>query len=108
MSTDNFETYFWKEENIENINKKLVLVIYDITDNKRRLKFVGFLERYGIRVQKSAFEMIINTKQYDKLISEIPAYISADDNIRVYKLKISGQVVSWGSNTIEPEEVIII
>lgn len=108
MNTDNFETYFWKEENIENINKKLVLVIYDITDNKRRLKFVGFLEKYGIRVQKSAFEMIINTKQYDKLISEIPTYISADDNIRIYKLKISGQVVSWGSNIIEPEEVIII
>lgn len=34
----------------------IVLVIYDIVDNKKRNRMVKCLERYGVRVQKSAFE----------------------------------------------------
>lgn len=66
------------------------------------------MENYGIRVQKSAFEAIISTKQYNSLIERIPHYITDEDNIRVYRLKVTGQIVSWGSNMPEAEEVIII
>lgn len=102
------EDYFQTNEEINYTGKRLVLVIYDITSTKRRTKFVKFLEGYGIRVQKSAFEMIITNAQYDELIRKIPLYITNEDNIRVYKLKITGEVVSWGSETMEPEEIIII
>jgi CRISPR-associated protein Cas2 len=34
----------------------LVVVVYDIADDKRRLKLANFLEGYGRRVQESAFE----------------------------------------------------
>ena len=37
----------------------IVLVIYDIVDNKRRNHMVACLERYGVRVQKSAFEAFL-------------------------------------------------
>ncbi|MDO5804686.1 MAG: CRISPR-associated endonuclease Cas2 [Clostridia bacterium] len=103
-----FENFIIDERNIEHLNKKLVLVIYDIVDNKRRLKFVKLMEQYGIRVQKSAFEMIIDIKQYSELINKIPYHIDDEDNVRVYKLRLSGEVVSWGSGMTEPEEVIII
>ncbi len=108
MKPDCFENYILSEESVEHYNKRLVLVIYDITDNKRRNKFVKLMEMYGVRVQKSAFEMIIDSKQYNRLVSKIPQYIEKEDNVRVYKLKISGEVVSWGSGMTEPEEVIII
>lgn len=58
------ENYFLDSEEIYNENKKLILVIYDIVDNKRRRKMVKFLEKYGLRVQKSAFEMILNSKNH--------------------------------------------
>lgn len=103
-----FESLIIDENNIEHLNKKLILVIYDIVDNKRRLKFVKLMEMYGIRVQKSAFEMIIDSRQYNDLISKIPNYINDEDNVRVYKLRLSGEVVSWGSGMTEPEEVIIL
>jgi len=35
----------------------IVLLIYDIVDNKRRSRMVKCVERYGVRVQKSAFEV---------------------------------------------------
>ena len=33
------------------------LIIYDIRSNKRRLKLSKLLEGYGVRVQKSCFEV---------------------------------------------------
>lgn len=103
-----YEKYIFENDNISVKNKKLVLVIYDIVDNKRRTRFVKFLEEYGVRVQKSAFEMIIDGNQYNKMVSRIPFLIGSEDNIRVYKLKIEGDVKSWGSGLSEAEDVIII
>lgn len=42
------------------------LVIYDITDNKKRREIVKFLSGYGVRVQRSAFEMILLYKHTNK------------------------------------------
>ena len=39
--------------------KLIVLVIYDITNNKKRKKMVKCLEQYAIRVQKSCFEGLL-------------------------------------------------
>ncbi|MBQ7266231.1 MAG: CRISPR-associated endonuclease Cas2 [Firmicutes bacterium] len=107
MEKNILEDYFLEKE-IDVSGKKLVLVIYDIVDNKRRNKFVKLMESYGVRVQKSAFEMIITQKQYNSLILRIPRHITEEDNIRVYRLKVSGEIVTWGSGMTEPEEVIIL
>lgn len=107
-SNFDFENYIFENEIEHKTAKKLVLVIYDIVNNKKRTKFVKFLENYGVRVQKSAFEMIITLNQYNELISKIPYYISEEDNIRVYKLKADGEVVSWGSGMTQAEEIIIL
>lgn len=48
----------------------IVLMIYDIVDNKRRNKMVKCLEAYGVRVQKSAFEALLNRRQYEKMLRE--------------------------------------
>ena len=50
--------------------KFIVLMIYDIVDNKRRNKMVKCLEAYGVRVQKSAFEALLNRRQYEKMLRE--------------------------------------
>ena len=50
------------EENefiVEDERRYIVLVIYDITENKRRNRMVKCLERYGVRVQRSAFEAFL-------------------------------------------------
>lgn len=108
MDGFNFENYFLDGDTEKKHDKKLVLVIYDITDNKRRYKFVRFIERYGQRVQKSAFELILDSRQYRKLLKEITAVIDPQDNIRVYKLPLSGEVTAWGGKFTDEEEVIII
>ncbi len=102
------ENYFFDGQTEKKDNKKLILVIYDIVDNKRRYKFVKFIEKFGIRVQKSAFEMILSESVYMRLIAGIPRFIEPEDNVRVYRLPVSGDVISWGSKLTEKDEVIII
>lgn len=48
-----------------------VLVIYDITDNKHRLKISKLLDSYGTRVQKSCYEAKLTSVQYQKLLRDI-------------------------------------
>ena len=58
--------YIFETEEKENEKSKsdnfLVLVIYDITDDKKRLKIAKILKSYGYRIQKSAFECNVNEK----------------------------------------------
>lgn len=87
-----------------------ILVIYDIVDNKRHIKFAKKMNGYGFRVQKSAFEAMISESLYRQLIAEIPSLIDTSfDSVRVYKIRGSAEVNLFGVNEkVEDEEVIII
>ena len=61
-----FESYIFNTLVPEMEQKSLVLVIYDIIDNKRRTRLVKILEGFGFRVQKSAFEARLSERQYQK------------------------------------------
>ena len=48
--------------------KKLFCVVaYDIADDKRRLRIVKVLEKYGVRVNFSVFECLLTESQYLKI-----------------------------------------
>ena len=102
MSLINIERYDFTD-------KKLVLIIYDIIDNKRRTKMVKLLESYGTRVQRSAFEALINRSQYSKIIDGIKKIISNEDNVRIYRLNSSNELLLLGkSYSVYEEEVIVV
>lgn len=102
------ENYFFEiDEHIES-DKVFVLIIYDITDNKKRLKLSKLLLGYGFRIQKSAFEAMITKRKYKELLERLPAYTSSEDSIRVYKIIGKGQVVSFGKKAEEEMEDIIV
>ncbi|WP_287586666.1 MULTISPECIES: CRISPR-associated endonuclease Cas2 [Mogibacterium] len=108
MISVNVEKYDFTDL-IEDADKKLVLIIYDIIDNKRRSKMVKLLESYGVRVQKSAFEILINRTQYLEIIKGIKNIITNEDNVRIYRLNSSNEVLLFGeSYSVYEEEVIIV
>ena len=89
--------------------KKLILIIYDIVDNKRRTKFYNYLSGYMIPVQKSCFESHLSDMEFNKLIKKIDRYIDKEeDNVRCYKLSSFGKVYNFGKNLYQPIEEIII
>lgn len=86
-----------------------VLVIYDIIENKRRLKLMRFLQGFGYRVQKSAFEAFLKENVYQKMLDGLKRYVSEEDSIRIYRLNRNCSVTVYGiSEETLPMETIII
>ncbi len=104
------ENYFWNTQEKAYSKKIFVLIIYDIINNKRRTKFAKMMCGYGYRVQKSAFEALLEEAQLRQLAKEIPHYMDAEeDSVRVYRMSGSGEVMLFGLNTkVEAEDVILI
>ncbi len=104
------ENYFWNTQEKAYSKKIFVLIIYDIVNNKRRTKFAKMMNGYGYRVQKSAFEALLEEAQLRNLSKEIPHYMNPEeDSVRVYRMSGSGEVMLFGLNTkVEAEDVIFI
>jgi CRISPR-associated protein Cas2 len=63
----------------------LVLVVYDIPDDKRRAKVATFLEGQGRRVQFSVFECFVSLADMKKLYKKVERLVEpAEDNVRFY------------------------
>lgn len=103
------EDYYFQISEEMGSDKEFVLIIYDIVDNRKRVKIAKLLSGYGKRVQKSAFEAMLTKQKYSKLIEELPKYIDEEeDNVRVYKITGRGKVTAWGEVPEFDEEIILI
>lgn len=83
----------------------LVVVVYDIPDNKRRTKLATFLEGYGRRVQKSVFECFLALSEMKALYSKVEQRINVDeDNVRFYWISSQAlaKTLTLGSQSPEP------
>lgn len=87
----------------------MVVVIYDITDNKKRYRMYKALLSYGERVQRSAFECHLTQRKYEKMIGDILPFIDEEsDLLRIYKLSGSTEVRMWGRIPATYDEDVII
>ena len=104
------ENYYWNTEEGNRSKKLFVLIIYDIVSNKRRAKFAKTMNGYGFRVQKSAFEALIEEDLFQKLRKEIPKLIEpTEDSVRIYRMTGYGEVNLFGVNDkIEADDVMIV
>lgn len=108
MENNGLRKYDFREI-IEDPQKKLVLIIYDIIDDKRRLRMVKLLEAYGTRVQKSAFEALLTTRKYQEMLKGVQRIAQNEDNVRIYRLNGSNEVILLGqTDTVYEENIIII
>lgn len=102
------DTFFDKKEKNSG-NKVFVLIIYDIMEDRKRQKLAKFLRGYGFRVQKSAFEAVLDKKKYHKLLKVLPDYADEEDSIRVYRITGEDRIVSFGrQETYEKEDIIVV
>ena len=105
---DDYDNYEEVEFIAKSDKRYIVLVIYDIVDNKKRNRMVKCLERYGVRVQKSAFEAYLSKKKYEQLMQDASRIIDKEtDSLRVYLLANNTAVRSWGIGDKHIEDVII-
>lgn len=84
-------------------------MILSITNAVSRNKMVKCLEAYGVRVQKSAFEALLNRRQYEKMLRESSILIDeAVDSLRVYVLDDIIDVYTWGIGERKETDCVIL
>lgn len=63
---------------------QLRLIIYDISDARRRRRVAAALEAVAARVQESAFEARLSAAQLARLRRRLDPQIGPDDSLRIY------------------------
>jgi len=89
-----------------------VIIAYDVADDRRRYRLCKALERYGMRIQYSVFELSISHKDLYKLVDHLNGLIdNAADRVLVVPLcgGCHAAVGRYGNMTsYEPEQTLII
>ena len=63
------------------------LVCYDIVSDTRRNKVSKLLESYGLRVEKSVFECVLDEEQYKKISKLLMRLVNKrEDQVRFYPM----------------------
>jgi CRISPR-associated protein Cas2 len=61
------------------------LITYDIEESKKRTKLAAMLEKYGVRVNYSVFELDLEKRVLDTLLGEVKKLTGERDSVRVYR-----------------------
>ncbi len=89
----------------------LVLVVYDIADDKRRDRLATFLEGYGRRVQESVFECFLTLSEMQALHLKVLKKVKpAEDNVRFYWVPVDAlpRTLTIGSDPPQPPPTVYI
>lgn len=81
-----------------------VVIIYDIISDKRRAFLKNFLNAFGQRVQRSAFECVMTKEKCEILLKKIEKFAEPDDLIRIYKLNQNVKKIVYGTKFEEENE----
>jgi CRISPR-associated protein Cas2 len=83
----------------------LVVVVYDIPDDRRRNQLATFLEGYGRRVQYSVFECFLDRDAMVKLHQQVLRRVKPEeDNVRFYWLTAEAVNQSLAIGSEPPQE----
>jgi CRISPR-associated protein Cas2 len=93
----------------------IVIVSYDIIDDKQRTRLAKKLLNFGQRVQYSVFECNLNKDQFGEMKKQALKLVDLDkDSLRIYRLcdscrkHIESYGIKKGWEDLEDDEVIVV
>ncbi len=91
---------------------QFLVVVYDISDDKRRTKLHNTLLNYGTPVQYSVFECLLEPEQVNKMKEAVERVIRPrQDRVRYYylcQMCLSKTEVTSGPEVLEEVDVIVV
>jgi CRISPR-associated protein Cas2 len=90
----------------------LIVVAYDVPDDRRRTRLANALEDFGVRVQYSVFECLLEPDQLAALRARVLAETdAAEDSVRIYRLcgecAARLEIHGLGRKTEDPEVYVL-
>ncbi|WP_352401413.1 CRISPR-associated endonuclease Cas2 [Synergistes jonesii] len=90
----------------------MILVSYDISDDKLRTKFFKYISKFGHRLQYSVFEI----DNSEKILSNIQAEIthkfelkfSQSDSVMIFRLSKTCEIIRMGYAKNDESDIIVV
>lgn len=90
----------------------MIIITYDIANNKLRGKFSKYLSKFGYRLQYSVFKIKNSQRMLKNIISEIQVTFSPkfkqEDSVIIFHLSKQCKQYMFGYAKNEDEEIIVI
>ena len=90
----------------------MVIVSYDISNDKLRTKFAKYLSRFGHRLQYSVFEIDNSERIVYNIVNDLKnkyeKSFSQEDSVIIFKLSSSCEVLRFGYAKNDEKDFIII
>ncbi len=94
------------------MNKQFILVVYDISNNRRRRKLHNKLKDFGTPVQYSVFECLLSAAELQRMKTAVQKIIKPRlDSVRYYPLCqrcLQNVKVSSGPEVLQETEIIVV
>lgn len=90
----------------------MILISYDISNNKKRTKFAKYLSKFGHRLQYSVFEI----ENSERILNNITADLNnkylktfdETDSVYIFRLSTSCQITRYGYAKHEESDIMIV
>ena len=90
----------------------MVIVSYDISNDKLRTSFAKYLSRFGHRIQYSVFEIDNSKRIVDNIVNDLTntfeKRFSQSDSVYIFKMSSSCEVLRYGDAKNEENDFFII
>ena len=90
----------------------MILISYDIKDDKLRTKFSKYIKKYGYRVQYSVFEITNSKRLLNNIMIEITnnfeKKFNQGDSVIIIETSENCKITRWGYAKNEESDIIFI
>ena len=90
----------------------MIVVSYDISDDKLRAKFSKYLSKFGHRLQYSVFEIDNSTRILNNIVSDLKnkfeKSFTQSDSVIIFRMSSSCEVLRFGYAKNDEEDFFLI
>lgn len=90
----------------------MVIISYDISDNKKRARFSKYIKRFGHMLQYSVYEIDNSERILNNIITDINnrfiKEFDQEDSVYIFKLSENCKVQKYGYAKNEDTDLIIV
>lgn len=90
----------------------MILISYDIKDDKLRTKFSKYIKKYGYRIQYSVFEITNSKRLLDNIMCDISniyeKQFSQEDSVIIIQTSENCKITRWGYAKNEESDILIV
>lgn len=90
----------------------MIIISYDISDDKKRAKFNKYIRRFGHMLQYSVYEIENSSKVLNNILADINnkwlKQFDQTDSVYIFKMSSSCEIVKYGYARNEDDDLLIV